>query len=157
MPPDEKSNLTTVKIFGSPLAANKDDSSSMKKLLLCALLLLTTTDAATAAPVKNRARRTLSGMIYFTNDTPPDKHTFPVELFTRDRRRRVVSGRPNKHGGFELKGIRPGQYILKLSWPRTGCELWYKADLRRESKTNITIVMDAACSGGSRVRELPVR
>lgn len=94
-------------------------------------------------------------MIYFTNDTPPDKHTFPVELFTADRRRRVMAVRPNKHGGFELKGIRPGRYVLKLTWPRTGCELWYRADLRRESKTDVTVVMDAACSGGNYIRDLP--
>lgn len=126
----------------------------MSKLLLFILLLATTTPAG-AAPAEKRAARKLSGMILFTNDTPGDKHTFPVELYTTDRRRRVASGRPDRHGSFELKGIRPGRYILKLTWPRTGCELWYRADLRRESRTDITIVMDAACSGGSRVRELP--
>ena len=126
----------------------------MSKLLLFVLLLAAT--PPTPAPAERRAGRTVSGMILFTNDTPPDKHTFPVELFTADRRRRRVREvRPNRHGGFELKGIRPGQYLLKLSWPRTGCELWYKADLRRESKTDVTIVMDAACSGGSYVRDLP--
>jgi len=125
----------------------------MSKLLLLVLLLTT---HPPAAPAEKSARRTLSGIILFTNDTPPDKHTFPVELFTADRRRRrVTEVRPNRHGGFELKGIRPGRYLLKLTWPRTGCELWYKADLRRESKTDVTIVMDAACSGGSYVRDLP--
>ena len=126
----------------------------MSKLLLFVLLLTTT--PTTPAPAERRAGRSISGMIYFTNDTPSDMHTFPVELFTADRRRRRVREvRPNKHGGFELKGIRPGQYLLKLTWPRTGCELWYRADLRRESKTDVTIVMDAACSGGSYVRDLP--
>jgi hypothetical protein len=124
----------------------------MRKLLLLVLLLTAATpDAAAQKP----ARRTLSGMIYFTNDTPPDKHTFPVELFTADRRRRVLAVRPNRHGGFELKGIRPGRYVLKLTWPRAGCELWYRADLRRESKTDVTVVMDAACSGGNYIRDLP--
>ena len=152
MPPAPKSNLPAGKIFGPPRGAHQDDVSSMSKLLL--LVLLLTTPLA-AAPAEKGARRTLSGIILFTNDTPPDKHTFPVELFTADRRRRVVASRPNRHGGFELKGIRPGRYILKLTWPRTGCELWYRVDLRRESKTEITIVMDAACSGGSYVRDLP--
>lgn len=141
-----------------PRAAGRRDRSSMSKLLLFVLLLTATTPPhPAAAPAERRAAaRVISGMIYFTNDTPPDKHTFPVELFTDDRRRRRVrEGRPNRHGGFELKGIRPGRYLLKLTWPRTGCELWYRADLRRESKTDITIVMDAACSGGSRIRELP--
>ena len=153
MPP-ARSQTMAVKIFDSPERANKDDGLTMRRFLLSILLL--TAPLASDAPAQNRARRTLSGMIYFTNDTPPDKHTFPVELFTADRRRRRVKEvRPNRHGGFELKGIRPGQYLLKLTWPRTGCELWYKADLRRESKTDVTIVMDAACSGGSYVRDLP--
>ena len=125
----------------------------MRKLLL--LVLLLATPPASGAHAQRQTRRTLSGMIYFTNDTPPDKHTFPVELFTADRRRRVLAVKPDRHGGFELKGIRPGRYVLKLTWPRTGCELWYRADLRRESKTEVTIVMDAACSGGSGVRDLP--
>jgi hypothetical protein len=125
----------------------------MRKILLLILLLNAT--PASDASAQGRARRALSGMIYFTNDTPSDKHTFPVELFTSDRRRRVAATRPNKHGGFELKGLRPGRYILKLTWPRAGCELWYRADLRRESRPNVTIVMDAACSGGSYVRDLP--
>jgi hypothetical protein len=145
----------TEKIFGSPARADKDDGSTMRKILL--LILLLTAPLAADASAPSRARRTLSGMIYFTNDTPPDKHTFPVELFTHDRRRRVAATRPNTHGGFELKGIRPGRYVLKLTWPPERCELWYRADLRRESRINVTIVMDAACSGGSRVRDLPTR
>jgi hypothetical protein len=143
------------KMFGPLERVGEDDGLTMRELLLSILLL--TVPMSFDAAAQSRARRTLSGMIYFTNDTPPDKHTFPVELFTSDRRRRVAATRPNKHGGFELRGVRPGRYVLKLTWPRTGCELWYRADLRRESKIDITIVMDAACSGGSYVRDLPTR
>ena len=125
----------------------------MSKLVLFILLL--TTPLAAAAPARDRAGRTLSGHIYFTNDTPRNRDTFPVELFTPDRRRRVAANKVDARGDFQIKGIRPGRYILKLTWPPDKCELWYRVDLRKESKTGVSIVMDAACSGGSRVRDLP--
>jgi hypothetical protein len=110
---------------------------------------------AAAAPAQSpQLKRTLSGIIYFTNDTPRNLDTFPVELFTHDRRRRVLASKANAHGGFELTGIKPGKYVLKLTWPPERCELWYRVDLRKESKTSATVVMDAACSGGSHVRDL---
>ena len=124
----------------------------MCKLILFILLL--TVPLAADASTPNRARRTLAGIIYFTNDTPRNLDTFPVELFTHDRRRRVAAGKANARGGFELTGMRPGRYVLKLTWPPERCELWYRVDLREESKTSATVVMDAACANGSRIRDL---
>jgi hypothetical protein len=120
--------------------------------LVFLILLLSVPQAVNA---QAQRRRTISGHLYFTNDTPRNRDTFPVELFTRDRRRRVAAGRADANGDFRLTGIRPGKYILKLTWPPDICELWYRADVTKESKERITIVMDAACSGGSRVRDLP--
>lgn len=88
--------------------------------------------------------RVLSGMIYFTNDTPPNKDTFPVELFTADHLKRVAVTHPNRHGGFEIKNIPRGKYLLKITW-KPYCTLWYRVDFTKVKKKDTTIIMDAAC------------
>lgn len=90
------------------------------------------------------ARRTLSGIVYFTNNTPRDKDSFPVELFSRDRKRRIVAAQL-KDSRFVLTDLKPGKYVLKLTWPNR-CVLWYRVDLTKESISNARVIMDAACA-----------
>jgi hypothetical protein len=119
--------------------------------LLLVLMLLPIIQAAADA----KAHRTLSGMIYFTNNTPRNVAQFPVELFTRDKRRLIAATRPNTESRFNLTGIKPGKYLLKFTWPNH-CLLWYRVDLTKDSRTDVRIIMDVACAhfNGS-IQDLP--
>ena len=125
---------------------------SMSRLVLFIVLLIWPPLASGQA--NGRASRTLSGMIYFTNNTPRNLDEFPVELLTRDKRRRVARVMASKHGDFELTGIKPGKYLLKFTWPPDICTLLYRVDARAESKTRLTVIMDAACGDGGSIRDI---
>ena len=88
-------------------------------LLLLVLILLPVIQVAADA----KAHRTLSGIIYFTNNTPRNVAQFPVELFTRDQKRRIAASRPNGKSEFVLTNLKSGKYLLKLTWPNH-CLLW---------------------------------
>jgi hypothetical protein len=116
----------------------------MSKLVFFTLLL--TMAQAAVVPASSEEGRTLSGIIYFTNNSPRNMDTFPVELYTPDEKRRVAATTPDAHGRFALQGLKPGKYLLKFTWPPRHCVLRYRADVRQESKTGIRVIMDADCS-----------
>ncbi len=124
----------------------------MKTLLILILTLISFLSgygqSAKASPEqKNKA--TLRGIIYFTNDTPPNKNTFPVELLTHDQKKRVAATTP-RQGIFEFKDIKRGKYILKLTWtPGERCILLYRVDFTKKLKINARIIMDAECSSNN--------
>lgn len=93
-----------------------------------------------------RANRVISGQVYFTNNSP-ERSDYPIELWTGDQRRRLRRTRANRHGGFELRGLRPAVYIFHIHGPRD-CLLRYRVDTRRLKVFDMTILMDAACWGG---------
>ena len=127
----------------------------MIKFILLALLL-TIPQGFDTKRRKQSEKHTLAGIIYFTNDTPRNRHTFPVELYTRDQKRRIAITRPDAQGRFKLAGIKPGKYLLKLTWPPDRCVLLYKIDVTKDSNKEIRVVMDTACSGGNAApRDLP--
>jgi hypothetical protein len=113
----------------------------MSKLLL-ALLLIT----AQGVYAAGKGTATLSGIIYFTNNSPDNIETFPVELYTRDQKRRLVASRANSDSTFKLSGLRPGKYLLKFTWPPNRCTLWYRVEVPADSNKRIRVIMDAACS-----------
>jgi hypothetical protein len=127
----------------------------MSKLVLVFLLL--SIHLTGICPDRYEDRRTLSGIIYFTNNTPGNLDTFPVELYSRDGKRRVGAVTADKNGGFVMAGIRPGKYLLKFVWPPRSCTLWYRVDVTRESRNDIKVIMDAACGTGQsgKIRDLP--
>jgi hypothetical protein len=90
---------------------------------------------------------TLSGIIYFTNNTPRNIETFPVELYKRNQKMRLIAGTANADGTFKLTGIKPGKYLLKFTWPPDRCTLWYRVEVPADSSKRIRVIMDAACSG----------
>src|SRR5262249_14338350 len=106
-----------------------------------------------AAPAQNA--RTLAGIVYFTNNTPPDLDQFPVELFTKDQQKRVAATTLDEQGRFELTGINPGEYLVKFRWLPDQCALWYRVDLREASKTSAKVIMDAACGNPHPLSDLP--
>jgi hypothetical protein len=101
--------------------------------------------ATTALAVYGQGKRKVAGIIYFTNNTPPDVQTFPVEVFTPNRKRVIATTRPDDRHQFEFREISRGKYLLKLTWPNR-CVLWYRLDLTKESKTQVKVIMDAACA-----------
>jgi hypothetical protein len=96
-------------------------------------------------PTMKRDLRTLSGVIYFTNNTPRDMDTYPIELFTRDQRKLIASTKLNAQHNFSITDVAPGEYVLKITRPKV-CTLRYRVDVRTESKTRIRVIMDAACA-----------
>jgi hypothetical protein len=116
----------------------------VSKVIVLALLLAASHGVSPYAIEGNA--RTLSGKIYFTNDTPRDFDTFPVELYSRNQKRRLIARKANAHGQFKLTGIKPGKYLLKFTWPPHRCTLWYRVDVTTDSKTSIRVIMDAACA-----------
>ena len=124
----------------------------MARRILLVMLLM-----ATGAGAYAQARRNVNGIIYFTNNTPDDVRSFPVEVLARNRRKVVATTTPDEHHRFNFDGIVPGRYLLKLTWPQR-CVLWYRLDLSRQSQTEIPIIMDAACAhSNGKIRDLPVR
>ena len=124
----------------------------MAKIAL-AILLMT---VPFAGDLHAQSRRMAAGIIYFTNNTPRDLRSFPVEILSQDRKKIVAVTRPDEHYRFAFKTLKPGKYLLRLTWPNQ-CVLWYRLDLRKESRTEIKIIMDAACAHENGVvRDLPI-
>jgi hypothetical protein len=96
--------------------------------------------------------RTVSGMIYFTNNTPKDKSYF-VELFAGRAMRRLAAKWTEDGGYFEFKGLRPGVYYLQISGPQI-CLLQYEVDASKAQPEQLTILGDAGC-GHHQVAGLP--
>lgn len=125
-----------------------------RTVLLCVLLTSCLCGGAHAADRGRRAKpdRTVSGMIYFTNDTPKGKSYF-IELFAGRARRRLAAKWTEDSGYFEFKGLRPGVYYLQISGPQI-CLLQYVVDASKTQPEQLTILGDAGC-GRHRVAGLP--
>jgi hypothetical protein len=113
----------------------------MSKLLLAVLLI-----TAQGVYGAGQGKGSLSGIVYFTNNSPDNIETFPVELYARNQKRRLVATRANADSTFNLTGIKPGKYLLKFTWPPNRCTLWYRVELPADSNKRIRVIMDAACS-----------
>jgi hypothetical protein len=120
----------------------------LKRVVLSSLVLLTALCAAASAQGGSKSRaRTISGMVYFTNNTP-DVHDFPVELFDSKFRRIAATRTPRDGGYFEFKGLRPGKYYFQVLIS-SRCLLQYEVDARKVQPEQVTILGDAGCSSGS--------
>ena len=114
------------------------------------LMILVTSSAG-----QSRVRRGVSGIIYFTNNTPSDRGTFPVELFSLNQRRRIAAANRAAPELFSFSGIKPGKYLLKFTWPQR-CVLWYRVDLTKASQPDVRVIMDAACAhADGSIQDLP--
>ena len=125
-----------------------------RTVLLCALLATCLCVVSHAAGRTRRARpaRTVSGMIYYTNNSPKD-HSFFIELFAGRARRRLAAKWTEDTGYFEFKGLRPGVYYLQISGPQI-CLLQYEVDASKRQPEQLTILGDAGC-GHHQVAGLP--
>jgi hypothetical protein len=122
--------------------------------LLCILLVSSLCGGSQAADKTGRKSpgRTVSGMIYFTNNTPEDKSYF-IELFAGRAKRRLAARWTEDSGYFEFKGLRPGVYYLQISGPQI-CLLQYEVDASKGQPERLTILGDAGC-GHHQVAGLP--
>lgn len=120
---------------------------SLLLLLLCCGL----SEAMVVAP----GRATLKGIIYFTNNTPDNLQEFPVELFTRNRKRKLAEARVNDKHRFTFSELEKRKYLLKVTWPER-CVLWYRIDLKAKSEVNGRIIMDVDCAhANGKIQDLP--
>ena len=128
----------------------------MKRIVLLCLLLAPGLCAGARADDRagrRKADRTVSGIIYFTNNSPKD-YTFLVELFEGRARRRVAAKWTDGQGGdFEFKGLRPGVYYVQVSGPAI-CLLQYRVDASRKQPEHLQVFGDAGC-GRHKVKGLP--
>src|SRR5262245_34553005 len=124
----------------------------MTKIALAVLLLT----VPLASDLRSQTRRTAAGIIYFTNNTPSDLRSFRVEILSQNRKKTVAVTRPDEHSRFAFNTLKPGKYLLRLTWPNQ-CVLWYRLDLGKESRNEIKIIMDAACAHANGVvQDLPI-
>jgi hypothetical protein len=113
--------------------------------LLALAVLLVVLPAAEAGGNVLKKGRTLSGVIYFTNNTPRAKASFPIELFSPNQKKRIAAADSYDGSSFKFAGVKPGKYLLKITWPGS-CVLWYRVDLRSQSTTGTRIIMDLECA-----------
>lgn len=129
--------------------------SVKRTALLCVLLASCLCGGARADDKTGRGKadRTVSGIIYFTNNSPED-YTFLVELFEGRAKRRVAAKwTDGQSGDFEFKGLRPGVYYVQVSGPDI-CLLQYKVDASRKQPDYLRVFGDAGC-GRHKVKGLP--
>ena len=101
----------------------------------------------------SQSQRRAAGIVYFTNNTPKDIHTFPVEILKGSKR--VAVTHLDEHDRFLFSDLRPGKYVLRLTWPKH-CVLSYRLDLSKQSMDTVKVIMDAECAhNNGRVRDLP--
>jgi len=114
--------------------------SAAGKLFMAALIII----GATSMVALGQSQRRAAGIIYFTNNTPEDLRTFPVEILDGANKRLAMTF-PDEHFRFAFAGLRPGKYVLRLTWPKR-CVLSYRLNLSKQSMEQITIIMDAECA-----------
>ena len=126
-----------------------------RTILLCVLLTCWLCGGAPAAD-KGRGKkpeRTVSGVVYFTNNSPRD-NSFFVELFDGRAKRRIAARwTEGQSGSFEFKGLRPGVYYVQVSGTNI-CLLQYEVDTTRSQPEHLRVFGDAGC-GHHHVAGLP--
>jgi hypothetical protein len=127
----------------------------LKSIILPCVILASLLCAAALGADKAGRRagtRSITGIVYFTNNTPEDK-SFLVELFAGRAHRRVAAKWTEESGNFEFKGLKPGVYYLQVSGPQI-CLLQYEVDASKAQPESLQVFGDADC-GRSTVAGLP--
>jgi hypothetical protein len=126
-----------------------------RTVLLCFLLAICLCGDALGVDKTGRRKgtRSITGIVYFTNNSPDD-YTFLVELFEGRAKRRVAAKwTDGQSGNFEFKGLRPGLYYLQVSGENI-CLLQYEVDVTRAQPERLQVFGDAGC-GHHSVAGLP--
>ena len=126
---------------------------NLKRVILSSVLLTVALCAAAHAKGEAKTRtRTVSGMVYFTNNSP-DVYEFSVELFNSKFRRVAAKRTEHDSGYFEFKGLRPGLYYVQVLI-NSRCLLQYEVDARKGQPERLQVFGDAGC-GHHTVAGLP--
>ena len=121
----------------------------MLKTLSTVLIIIGLAAMATYGQTQRRA----AGIVYFTNNTPKDLRTFPVEILKG--RRMVALTHLDEQYRFSFANLKAGKYLLRLTWPKQ-CVLSYRLDLSRQSIEKIEVIMDVECAHhNGEIRDLP--
>jgi hypothetical protein len=126
-----------------------------RTVLLCVLLTSWLCGGPLAADKARRVKptRTVSGIVYFTNNSPKD-NSFFVELFAGRAKRRIdARWTEGQSGSFEFKGLSPGVYYVQVSGTNI-CLLQYRVDASKGQPEQLQVFGDAGC-GHHRVAGLP--
>ena len=116
----------------------------LKGVVLSSLILLAALCAPARAEGESKSRtRTVSGMVYFTNNSP-DVYEFSVELFDSKFRRVAAKRTERESGYFEFKGLRPGLYYVQVLI-NNRCLLQYEVDARKGQPERLRAFGDAGC------------
>ncbi len=108
-----------------------------------------------ALNVYGQDKRTASGIIYFTNNSPDSLADFRIEVLAANKKKIIVASPPDDHHQFKFSSLKPGKYLLRVTWPNH-CVLSYRMDLTKESRTFIRIFMDLDCAHfNGKIRDLP--
>jgi hypothetical protein len=99
--------------------------------------------------------RSLRGTVFYSNNTPANLDDFPVQLLSTNKETKLVETTLTGAGHFYLDNIPAGKYLLRMT-NLNNCVLTFRVDLRRQSITNVRIVMDAACAHiNGKIDDLP--
>ena len=128
----------------------------MKRTVLPLVMLMSLLCGGSQAADKTgrkKPERAVSGIVYFTNNSPKD-YSFLIELFEGRAKRRVAAKwTDGQSGDFEFKGLRPGVYYVQVSGPAI-CLLQYRVDASSRQPEPLQVFGDAGC-GRHKVAGLP--
>ena len=109
-----------------------------------------------ALGVYGQEKRTASGIIYFTNNSPDSLADFRVAVLTPNKKKVIAVSPPDDRHQFKFSSLKPVKYLLRVTWPNH-CVLTYRMDLTRESRMFIRVFMDLDCAHfNGKIRDLPV-
>ena len=121
----------------------------MSKIFGAALIII----CLAAIVTYGQSNRRAAGIVYFTNNTPKDLRTFPVEILSGQQK--VALTHLDEHYRFSFSNLKPGKYLFRLTWPKQ-CVLSYRLDLSQQSIENIEVIMDVECAHhNGEIRDLP--
>jgi hypothetical protein len=124
-------------------------NQSVMNRLCCVMVIM----LVTAISINAQPHRRAAGVVYFTNNTPKDLRSFPIEILKGNKR--VAVAYLDEHHRFAFASLRRGKYLLRLTWPKH-CVLSYRLDLSKQSIETIRVIMDAECAHrNGEIRELP--
>ena len=107
----------------------------------------------TAIATYGQSQRRAAGIVYFTINTPKELRSFPVEVLKGNKK--VAVTHLDEHYRFAFANLKPGKYLLRLTWPKQ-CVLSYRLDLSQRSIEKIEVIMDVECAHhNGEIRDLP--
>ena len=130
---------------------NKPSQSRLLSIVVVVVVILV---AGIRVESKTPLRK-LRGTVYYSNNTPANLDDFPVELLATNQKTKIAETTLTDAGHFSIDDVPAGRYLLRMT-NLNNCVITFRVDLRRQSITNVRIVMDAACAHlNGKIDDLP--